>query len=102
MRSNIKFHLYFLFAILFILTYFNKEHFLFWDTVQLAGKHGLFFYENNFLSFVLPNEIDSGHIPFFGFYLAIIWKIFGKSLVVSHFAMLPFMLALAYYFYYFV
>lgn len=36
--------------------------------------------------------MDSGHFPAFGMYLAALWKIFGKSLAVSHLAVLPFLL----------
>lgn len=62
----------------------------FWDTIQFAGKHGLFYYEHRWQ--LLPREIDSGHLPFLGFYLAQCWKLFGMSLAVSHLAMLPFLL----------
>jgi hypothetical protein len=43
---------------------------------------------------LLPESIDSGHIPAFGMYLALCWKIFGKSLLISHFSMLPFLLGI--------
>lgn len=68
----------------------------FWDTVQLASKHAHFFYETGFHSIILPNEIDSGHIPTLGIYLALIWKITGKSLIISHLAMLPFVMGIVY------
>ena len=74
-----------------LLTYLASEHIFFWDTVQLASRHAHFYYENNFNELFLPDEIDSGHIPFFGIYLALAWKLFGKSLFISHFAMLPFL-----------
>jgi hypothetical protein len=35
-------------------------------------------------------NLDSGHIPAFGMYIALVWNLFGKSLAVSHLAMLPF------------
>jgi len=41
--------------------------------------------------------MDSGHPPTFGIYLAAVWKLFGKSLAVSHFAMLPFLIGNIYY-----
>lgn len=66
----------------------------FWDTIQLASRHADFFYYNDFSSIILPNEIDSGHIPTLGIYIAAIWKIFGRSLFVSHIAMLPFVLGI--------
>jgi hypothetical protein len=64
----------------------------FWDTVQLGSKHAHFFYENGLRWLPLPEQIDSGHPPVFGFYLAHIWSFFGKTLPASHWAMLPFLL----------
>jgi hypothetical protein len=64
----------------------------FWDTVQLASKHAHFFYENGLHWAPLPSEIDSGHPPFLGYYLALMWTVFGKSLPVSHLSMAPFLL----------
>ncbi len=80
---------FFLFFILF--TWFTSNNIFFWDTIQLGAKHALFYYENNFSSILLPDSFDSGHIPSFGLYLAFCWKIFGKSLAVSHFSILPFL-----------
>ena len=62
----------------------------FWDTLQLASRHAHFFYEHGFSSLFLPNDMDSGHIPAFGMYLALIWLVFGKTMLVSHLAMAPF------------
>lgn len=72
----------------------SDTYFFFWDTVQLGSKHAHWFYENRFSTLFLPQEFDSGHIPAFGMYLAILWLIFGKSLLVSHWAMLPFLIGL--------
>lgn len=80
---------FFLFFIL--LKWFTSNNIFFWDTVQLGAKHALFYYENDFSKILLPDGFDSGHIPAFGMYLALCWKIFGKSLAVSHFSMLPFL-----------
>ena len=65
------------------------DHIFFWDTVQLASKHAHFFYEKGMNHVLLPDDIDSGHPPFFGWILAAAWRFFGKSLVVSHLMMLP-------------
>ena len=65
----------------------------FWDTVQLASKHAHFFYENHLKWAALPPAIDSGHPPFLGYYLAVVWSFFGKTLTVSHWAMYPFLVA---------
>jgi hypothetical protein len=62
----------------------------FWDTIQLGSKHAHWYYEQQFQSILLPPGIDSGHPPFFGMYLAAMWTLFGKSLAVSHWSMLPF------------
>ncbi|MFN7115937.1 MAG: hypothetical protein ACK4TA_04010 [Saprospiraceae bacterium] len=78
-------------------TYLVRHHVFFWDTVQLGAKHAYFYYEHQFSQFLLPTEIDSGHPPTFGMYLAFLWIIFGKSLAVSHFAMLPFLYGIVYF-----
>ena len=75
-------------------TWAVRGHFFFWDTVQLASQHADFFYQNNFSTFLLPDDMDSGHPPTFGFYHAIVWKILGKTLINSHLAMLPFLFAI--------
>ncbi len=41
--------------------------------------------------------MDSGHFPAFGIYLAALWKIFGKTLAVSHLAVLPFLIGVWYF-----
>ena len=74
-----------------------KDHFFFWDTVQFAGKHGLYYFQHYCEVVLLPDDFDSGHIPIFGFYLASIWKIFGISLPISHWAMLPFILMIVFF-----
>ena len=73
--------------ILFLLTI---HYSFFWDTVQLASKHASYYFGSGFSSLLLPDNLDSGHIPAFGIYLAGVWKLFGRTLLVSHFAMLPF------------
>lgn len=77
------------FAFVAWVTWAVRGHFFFWDTVQLASQHADFFYQNNFSTFLLPDEMDSGHPPTFGFYLAVVWKMMCKSLKISHLAMLP-------------
>ncbi len=62
----------------------------FWDCIQLGSKHAYYFYENSMVLDYLPDSINSGHIPAFGYYLAAYWTLFGKSLMVSHLSMWPF------------
>ncbi len=73
----------------------SLNHIFFWDTVQLGAKHATFFYENDLAISFLPNNIDSGHIPTFGYLLAVLWTVFGKSLWISHLFILPFALGIA-------
>lgn len=80
------------FMVVLVLQLTNLGNTFFWDTTQLASDHATFFYNTNFSGWLLPDEIDSGHIPAFGFYLALLWKIFGRTLVVSHLAIVPFAL----------
>ncbi len=81
-----------------IVFYFAQAPF-FWDTIQLGSKHAFYYYESGCGLTLLPEEINSGHIPFFGYYIAVVWTIFGKSLIVSHLAVLPFALAIVYFLY---
>jgi hypothetical protein len=67
----------------------------FWDNILQGSKHALWFYRNGFGSVLLPDALDCGHIPFTGFYLALVWKVFGWSLYISHLAMLPWVLGIA-------
>ncbi len=83
---------FFLLAIL--LTFAARDHAFFWDTIQFASLHASHYFDGNFSTFFLPPVVDSGHPPFFGMYIAGCWKLFGKSLAVSHFAMLPFLLGI--------
>jgi hypothetical protein len=94
-KASEKWHLLF-YPIILIVTFLVAGHPFFWDTVQLASKHGHFFYETDFQSLILPEEIDSGHPPLFGMYMALTWKLFGKTLMVSHLAMLPFLFGIVY------
>lgn len=87
---------YILSVFYFILTYVSQEFVFFGDMVQFGSRHSHYFYNNNFESFWLPNSLDSGHPPIFGIYIALCWKIFGKSLAVSHWAMFPFLVLIAF------
>ncbi len=79
------------FAVYVFLTYLVSGNFFFWDTIQLGSLHANFYYDTSFSELLLPDRMDSGHIPAFGMYLAALWMIFGKTLAVSHFALLPFL-----------
>ncbi len=72
----------------------NFQNFFFWDTIQLVSKHANYFYDNNFSSIFLPEEMDSGHPPFYGMMMAVWWKVFGRTLWVSHFLNFLFVMGL--------
>ena len=71
---------------------FNMHNSFFWDTVLYASQHGNFYYQSHFSSLFVPEEMDCGSIPVFGMYLAMAWRIFGRTLEVSHLSMLPFVI----------
>ncbi len=72
----------------------------FWgDAIVQSSIAAQWYYDNNFSYFFLPIADNPGHPPFFGMYLAVWWKLFGQSLVVSHLAMLPFLLGIAWQFF---
>ena len=62
----------------------------FWDSVGQMSVPANWYYDNDFASFFLPDEIATGHPSLAGMYLALIWKVFERSLFVSHMAMFPF------------
>lgn len=71
-----------------------SEHPFFWDNI-LNAKLARYYYSNGLGSLVPPLELDAGHPPLFNLYLAFCWKLFGKTLITSHFALLPFLLFFA-------
>ena len=89
MNQNVK-HGFLFLIISALIFWITKDFILFWDTIQFAGHHPLFYFENDFSFFFLPENMDSGHIPTFGIYIAAVWKLLGRSLWASHLAMLPF------------
>ncbi|MDR0506410.1 MAG: glycosyltransferase family 39 protein [Dysgonamonadaceae bacterium] len=77
----VKYLPYCLYALLGV---FCINHCFFQDMIQLSSGHASWFYDNNFRYFLFPNNLDSGHPPLNGIMLAFWWKLFGKTLWVSH------------------
>lgn len=71
---------------------FSKDFFFFHDNITQLSIPANYYYSTNFDRLYPPSEIITGHQPFFAMYLALGWKIFGKSIEVSHFLMLPFVI----------
>lgn len=79
-----------LFLFSFLLILFTLKNPFYWDNIVQISVPANWYYETNFKFFYLPDEIATGHPTFVGMYFALIWKIFGRSLAVCHFGMLPF------------
>ncbi|MBK5286071.1 MAG: hypothetical protein JJE25_11785, partial [Bacteroidia bacterium] len=90
-----KASLWFVFLFLIGLTFFNSNIPFFWDG-DLLSREAHFYFENNFPGFILPADLDRDGTPvLYAVYLAAIWKLFGKTLLISHLALLPFLLGIA-------
>ncbi|TYA71534.1 hypothetical protein [Seonamhaeicola marinus] len=67
---------------LVFLFFVTKDIPFFWDGLTKSQRADWIF-ENNFKSLIVPNEINSGHPPLWIFLLALFWKLFGKTVLVS-------------------
>lgn len=76
-----------------VLTILCADHCFFWDTLLQASRYAHFYCDIGIpeMQLLVPEQMDAGHPPFFGFYLGLLWSTFGKSLWMSHLAMLPFL-----------
>jgi len=86
-------HLLFLAISSFIFVCSLNEGF-FWDNITFGYKMGLHLYENGLFHFNFPDSFDPGHPPFLAFIQASAWRLFGKTLFVSHVVLLPFIYGL--------
>jgi len=82
-------------TILFIMislgfTLLNANKFFFWDSISQISIPANWYYDNNFRYFFVPDAYATGHPTFVGMYIALLWNVFGKSLLISHLAMFPF------------
>ncbi len=98
--SNLEKLYLFLISLFFVLI--HSEGFFFWDNVVQLSVPANFYYDHNFKNFFLPDAIATGHQTFVAYYLALGWKIFGKTLLVSHLLMLPFVFGILFQLYHFI
>ena len=83
--------IFFLFIVpALLIVILSRNNFFFWDSISQVSIPANWYYETGFKYFFLPDELATGHPTITGMYLAIIWKIFGRSLTVSHLAFFPF------------
>jgi 4-amino-4-deoxy-L-arabinose transferase-like glycosyltransferase len=74
-----------------LLTVVCINHCYFWDNIQQISKEAHWFYLTDFHSFLMPTQYSGSeivatgyHPPLMGIMTAILWKIFGCKLWVSH------------------
>jgi len=75
-------------------TLLNANKFFFWDSISQISAPANWYYDNNFRYFFIPDAYATGHPTFIGMCIALLWKIFGKNLLISHLAMFPFILGI--------
>jgi hypothetical protein len=95
--------LFFVCAAYLILAVLTLNNCYFWDNVQQTSKEAYWFYTHNFSSLMLPSFSDGGeivstgyHPPLTGILTALLWKVFGMHVWVSHVFILIWALLLAY------
>ncbi len=91
-----KYKLLLFICLSFIIYIFSYTNGMFWDNVLFASKMGNHLYNSNIFNWNIPDSFDPGHPPALGFLLAIIWKVMGHKLWVSHLLMIPFTVGLFY------
>ncbi|MBO5974962.1 MAG: hypothetical protein J6P95_04530 [Paludibacteraceae bacterium] len=76
-------------AIFLIVKFFLLNTYFFWDSLVIISRPATYLYDNGLFS--LPFPVEFGVAPNFPqFYTALMWKIFGRTLLVSHLCYLPF------------
>lgn len=64
---------------------------IFWDNTTFVSAMGGALYDNGITAWgSIPAESDPGHPPFIATLMAASWRLFGRSLAVSHAVLLPF------------
>jgi len=68
----------------------SKDNFFYWDNISQISIPANWFYDNSLRVSFVPDNFTTGHLPIIPYYIAIWWKLLGKTLFVSHLALLPF------------
>lgn len=84
-----------LFALLLVLCGLAASLPFFWDGCFFS-ETAVRFHEQGWGNWIPRQDLDTGGFPLFSVYLTLCWKIFGKSLLVSHLALFPFAALLLY------
>jgi hypothetical protein len=80
---------YVVLAIFLVLKFFTLDNCFFWDNVAGYSIPASYLLEYGFLQFIYPPELVS-EPPLAHIYLAMLWSLFGKSLLVAHLSITPF------------
>jgi hypothetical protein len=86
------------YLLLLLLTVFSIPIPFFWDSAFFSAV-SVYFYDHGMNGFITPLQHDTGGFPLFSSYLTLVWIIFGKTLAVSHLAILPFLIGVVNQFY---
>lgn len=74
---------YIVLVVFLILKFFTLDNCFFWDNIAGYSKPAGYLLENGFLSFVYPPDYVS-EPPLAHMYLAVLWSLFGKNLLIAH------------------
>jgi hypothetical protein len=85
-----------LFLISLLIVFNGLDFPFYWDNVVQISVPANWYYETDFNHFYVPDQIATGHQTFVGMLFAGVWKIFGRTLLVSHLLMLPFVFGFLY------
>lgn len=90
----------FFFSILIIVftTFVFRDIPFFWDGTYFS-KAATFFYNEADSFWSCGRYTDNTTLPLFSWYLNLVWSLFSKTLAVSHFAFLPFIILFVYEYY---
>jgi hypothetical protein len=83
------------FAFFTLLTLFAWQVPFFWDVTYFAHQANEF-YIHGYTFSPLSSDIDTGGFPLYASWMFCCWKLFGRTLLVSHLALLPFLLGVVY------
>src|SRR4051812_7535588 len=76
-----------------LLTVFSMRIPFFWDGTFFS-EIALNYFNKGFNHLISPQQPDTGGFPMYSIYMAVGWKIFGKTIAVSHFILFPFLLGI--------
>ena len=79
-----------------VVTLLHGDKFFFWDTISQISIPANYYYDNDFRYFFIPDADATGHPTFVAMYVALLWKIFGRTLLVAHLSMAPFIFGILY------